>query len=81
MIYFTKISLILRLRETDMKKILKTILSIMLGIVLLAIIAVMAYLGIIYNEVNTEIKAGKIEKTVEGIRSRNTYVKKEKIDE
>ena len=42
---------------------------------------VLAYLGIIYNEVNTEIKAGKIEKTVEGIRSRNTYVKKEKIDE
>ena len=64
MIYFTKISLILRLRETDMKKILKTILSIILGIVLLAIIAVMAYLGIIYNEVNNEVKAGKI--VVEG---------------
>ena len=48
---------------------------------MLAIIVVLAYLGIIYNEVNTEIKAGKIEKTVEGIRSRNTYVKKEKIDE
>lgn len=80
MIYFTKISLILRLRETDMKKILKAILSIILGIVLLAIIVVMAYLGIIYNEVNTEIKAGKIEKTVDSIRERNTYVKKEKID-
>ena len=63
-----------------MKKILKTILSIMLGIVLLAIIAVMAYLGIIYNEVNNEIKAGKIEQIVDGIRSRATYVKKEKID-
>ncbi len=80
MIYFTKISLILRLRETDMKKILKTILSIMLGIVLLAIIAVMAYLGIIYNEVNNEVKAGKIEQIVDGIRSRATYVKKDKID-
>ena len=79
MIYFTKISLILRLRETDMKKILKAILSIMLGIVLLVIIAVMAYLGIIYNEVNNEIKAGKIEQIVDGIRSRATYVKKEKI--
>jgi penicillin-binding protein, 1A family len=56
-------------------------LSIILGIIILAIIVVLAYLGIIYNEVNTEIKAGKIEKTVEGIRSRNTYVKKDKIDE
>lgn len=80
MIYFTKISLILRLRETDMKKILKAILSIILGIVLLAIILVMVYLGIIYNEVNTEIKTGKIEKTVNNIRDRNTYVKKENID-
>lgn len=64
-----------------MRKFLKGILSIILGIIILAIIVVLAYLGIIYNEVNTEIKAGKIEKTVEGIRSRNTYVKKEKIDE
>ena len=64
-----------------MRKFLKGILSIILGIIMLAIIVVLAYLGIIYNEVNTEIKAGKIEKTVEGIRSRNTYVKKEKIDE
>ena len=64
-----------------MRKCLKGILSIILGIIILAIIVVLAYLGIIYNEVNTEIKAGKIEKTVEGIRSRNTYVKKEKIDE
>ncbi|MBB1545294.1 MAG: transglycosylase domain-containing protein [Clostridiales bacterium] len=43
-------------------------------------IGIVAYLGIIYNEVNTEIKAGKIEKTVDSIRERNTYVKKEKID-
>jgi penicillin-binding protein, 1A family len=64
-----------------MRKFLKGILSIILGIIILAIIVVLAYLGIIYNEVNTEIKAGKIEKTVEGIRSRNTYVKKDKIDE
>lgn len=64
-----------------MRKFLKGILSIILGIIILAIIVVLAYLGIIYNEVNTEIKAGKIEKTVEGIRSRNTYIKKEKIDE
>lgn len=64
-----------------MRKFLKGILSIILVIIILAIIVVLAYLGIIYNEVNTEIKAGKIEKTVEGIRSRNTYVKKEKIDE
>lgn len=64
-----------------MRKFLKGILSIILGIIILAIIVVLAYLGIIYNKVNTEIKAGKIEKTVEGIRSRNTYVKKEKIDE
>lgn len=64
-----------------MRKFLKGILSIILGIIILTIIVVLAYLGIIYNEVNTEIKAGKIEKTVEGIRSRNTYVKKEKIDE
>lgn len=64
-----------------MRKFLKGILSIILGIIILAIIVVLAYLGIIYNEVNTEIRAGKIEKTVEGIRSRNTYVKKEKIDE
>lgn len=64
-----------------MRKFLKGILSIILGIIILAIIVVLVYLGIIYNEVNTEIKAGKIEKTVEGIRSRNTYVKKEKIDE
>ena len=64
-----------------MRKFLKGILSFILGIIILAIIVVLAYLGIIYNEVNTEIKAGKIEKTVEGIRSRNTYVKKEKIDE
>ena len=55
-----------------MRKFLKGILSIILGIIILAIIVVLAYLGIIYNEVNTEIKAGKIEKTVEGIRSRNT---------
>ena len=64
-----------------MRKFLKGILSIILGIIILTIIVVLAYLGIIYNEVNTEIKAGKIEKTVEGIRSRNTYVKKDKIDE
>ena len=64
-----------------MRKFLKGILSIILGITILTIIVVLAYLGIIYNEVNTEIRAGKIEKTVEGIRSRNTYVKKEKIDE
>ena len=64
-----------------MRKFLKGILSIILGIIILTIIVVLAYLGIIYNEVNTEIKAGKIEKTVEGIRSRNTYIKKEKIDE
>ena len=64
-----------------MRKFLKGILSIILGIIILAIIVVLAYLGIIYNEVNTEIRAGKIEKTVEGIRSRNTYVKKDKIDE
>ena len=64
-----------------MRKFLKGILSIILGIIILAIIVVLAYLGIIYNEVNTEIKVGKIEKTVEGIRSRNTYVKKDKIDE
>ena len=64
-----------------MRKFLKGILSIILGIIILAIIVVLAYLGIIYNEVNTEIKAGKIEKTVEGIRSRITYIKKEKIDE
>ena len=64
-----------------MRKFLKGILSIILGIIVLVILMVLAYLGIIYNEVNTEIKAGKIEKTVEGIRSRNTYVKKEKIDE
>ena len=64
-----------------MRKFLKGILSIILGIIILTIIVVLAYLGIIYNEVNTEIRAGKIEKTVEGIRSRNTYVKKEKIDE
>ena len=64
-----------------MRKFLKGILSIILGIIILAIIVVLAYLGIIYNEVNTEIKAGKIEKTVEGIRSRNTEVKKDKIDE
>jgi len=44
------------------------------------VIGIVAYLGIIYNEVNTEIKAGKIEKTVDSIRERNTYVKKEKID-
>ena len=63
-----------------MKKLLKGILSIILALVILGIIATIAYLGIIYNEVNNEIKSGKIEKIVDGIRSRATYVKKEKID-
>ena len=63
-----------------MKKLLKGILSIILALVVLGIIATIAYLGIIYNEVNNEIKSGKIEKIVDGIRSRATYVKKENID-
>ena len=63
-----------------MKKLLKGILSILLALVVLGIIATIAYLGIIYNEVNNEIKSGKIEKIVDGIRSRATYVKKENID-
>ena len=63
-----------------MKKLLKGILSILLALVILGIIATIAYLGIIYNEVNNEIKSGKIEKIVDGIRSRATYVKKENID-
>ena len=64
-----------------MRRIIKGILTIIGVIFLICVIGIASYLGIIYNEVNTEIKAGKIEKTVEGIRSRNTYVKKEKIDE
>lgn len=63
-----------------MRKIIKGILTIIGVIFLICVIGIVAYLGIIYNEVNTEIKAGKIEKTVDSIRERNTYVKKEKID-
>ena len=64
-----------------MRRIIKGILTIICVIFLICVIGIVAYLGIIYNEVNTEIKAGKIEKTVDSIRERNTYVKKEKIDE
>ncbi len=63
-----------------MRRIIKGILTIIGIIFLICVIGIVAYLGIIYNEVNTEIKAGKIEKTVDSIRERNTYVKKEKID-
>ena len=63
-----------------MRRIIKGILTIIFVIFLICVIGIVAYLGIIYNEVNTEIKAGKIEKTVDSIRERNTYVKKEKID-
>lgn len=63
-----------------MRRIIKGILTIIGVIFLICVIGIVAYLGIIYNEVNTEIKAGKIEKTVDSIRERNTYVKKEKID-
>jgi len=63
-----------------MRRIIKGILTIIGIIFLICVIGIVAYLGIIYNEVNTEIKAGKIKKTVDSIRERNTYVKKEKID-
>lgn len=63
-----------------MRRIIKGILTIIGVIFLICVIGIVAYLGIIYNEVNTEIKAGKIEKTVNSIRERNTYVKKENID-
>ena len=63
-----------------MRRIIKGILTIIGIIFLICVIGIVAYLGIIYNEVNTEIKVGKIEKTVDSIRERNTYVKKEKID-
>lgn len=63
-----------------MRRIIKGILTIICVIFLICVIGIASYLGIIYNEVNTEIKAGKIEKTVNSIRERNTYVKKENID-
>lgn len=63
-----------------MRKIIKGILTIIGVIFLICVIGIASYLGILYNEVNNEIKAGKIEKTVNSIRERNTYVKKEKID-
>ena len=63
-----------------MRKIIKGILTIIGVIFLICVIGIASYLGILYNDVNNEIKAGKIEKTVNSIRERNTYVKKEKID-
>ena len=63
-----------------MRRIIKGILTIIGVIFLICLIGIVAYLGILYNDVNNEIKAGKIKKTVDSIRERNTYVKKEKID-